>query len=187
MEIWKDINGFEDLYQISNKGNVKTLERKVPGKLGSIRTIFEKLMIPTDNGKGYLQVGLTKDSKRYYFKVHRLVAEHFIPNPYNKPEVNHKDGIKIHNYEDNLEWATTLENCIHREVNGLGSIEEATKAKMKRVAQIDLSTGLTIKEYDSAKQAALAFNGGHDSVSAVARGSRSSFKGFGWKYIEEIQ
>jgi hypothetical protein len=104
MEVWKDVNGFEGFYKISNRGRIKSLERNVTGKLGSVRTLPEKELTPTDNGKGYMVVTLYKDGKRHFRKIHKLVAEHFIPNPENKPEVNHKDGNKRNNFKANLEW-----------------------------------------------------------------------------------
>ena len=105
-EIWCEIKDFEGLYQVSNMGRVKSLKREVLGKMNSTRIIFEKLLSDRDNGKGYRVLELYKDSKRYFKKVHRLVAEAFIPNPENKPEVNHIDTDKTNNCVTNLEWVT---------------------------------------------------------------------------------
>jgi len=99
-EIWKDIKSYEGRYQVSNLGKVKSLVRECILKFG-IR------------GKGYLYVNLCKDGQVKKFSIHRLVAETFIPNPDNKPEVNHRDGIKNHNEATNLEWATSKENIEH--------------------------------------------------------------------------
>jgi hypothetical protein len=183
-EIWKDIKGFEGLYKVSNTGKVKSLTRKVKGKSGSYRTINEKLISLTDNGKGYLVLTLYKDEKRYFKKIHRLVAEAFIDNPLNKPEVNHKDGNKKNNNVNNLEWVTTLENCQHRQLNRLGNIENATKSKYKPIAKIDLNTGKIIKKFSSVKEAAKEFNCHLDAIARVARGERNSYKGYGYKYIK---
>lgn len=170
-EIWKDIKGYEGLYQVSNIGRIKSFKRN------------ESIMQPNDNGKGYLQVGLTKNGKRSYFKIHRLVAEVFIPNPDNKPEVNHIDGNKKNNTVENLEWCTTKENCQHRQKTGLGNIEAATKAKYKSVLKYDLKTGKILEEFESAKAAALSLQSNKsDNVARVCRGERNSFKGFGFKY-----
>lgn len=183
-EIWKDIKGFKNLYQISSFGRLKSLKRTVKGKNNSIRTIKEKIITPTNNGKGYLVAALYKNGKRYFVKIHRLVAEAFIPNPKNKKEVNHKDGIKKHNYPSNLEWSTTKENCQHRQKTGLGNIKAATIAKYKPVIKYDLQTNNILSKYKSAKEASIK-NGGYKSeqVACVCRGERKSYHGFGFKYI----
>lgn len=109
-EIWKDCKHYEGLYQVSNYGRVKSLERDVVGKNGMIIHVKEKYMIQRDNGHGYLFVNLWKYNKGRHEYVHRLVAMAFIPNPENKPTVNHKDEDKQNNHVDNLEWMTYEEN-----------------------------------------------------------------------------
>ena len=117
-EVWKDIEGYEGLYQVSNFGNIKSLPRiRHNGKGTYIQK--EKLLKQTFTSTGYKKVELCKDGKRKGFKVHRLVAIAFIPNPDNKPEVNHIDGNKINNNIDNLEWVTSSENTIHAYETGL--------------------------------------------------------------------
>lgn len=108
-EIWKDIKGYEGYYQISSFGRVRGLDRYV--KQGD-RTIMlkSKILKPRyDSGK-YLRVILTKNAIAKGFSIHRLVAQHFIPNPDNLPEVNHKDEKKENNNVDNLEWCTSKYN-----------------------------------------------------------------------------
>lgn len=102
IEIWKDIKGYEGRYQISNFGNVMSLNYNNTGK--------PHLLAPSKDKDGYYQVGLSMKQNRKYFRIHRLVAEAFIPNPENKEQVNHKDEIKNNNNVDNLEWATVSEN-----------------------------------------------------------------------------
>lgn len=98
MEIFKDIEGYEG-YRISSWGKVS----------------YDGILInPQETKKGYLRVPLYKNKKRKWFKVHRLVANAFIPNPYNKPQVNHKDGNKQNNSFTNLEWVTDEENKEHQ-------------------------------------------------------------------------
>lgn len=97
-ETFKDIKGYRGLYKISNKGKVRST--------GGILT-------PTDNGKGYLIIGLCKNGKRKNFYIHRLVAEAFIDNPEKKPVVNHKDYNTRNNDVNNLEWVTQKENIAH--------------------------------------------------------------------------
>lgn len=93
---WKKIKGFEN-YEISNEGEVRNIESRL-------------VLKPIDNGRGYLRVGLYTNKKQTYKSIHRLVAESFIPNPENKPEVNHINEIKTDNRIENLEWMTSKEN-----------------------------------------------------------------------------
>ena len=106
MEVFKDIVGFEGKYQISNLGNVKSLNYK--------NTHQEKLLKPVPHSKGYLKIQLMKDGKRKSFFIHRLVAEAFLSNPDNKPEVNHINSNRQDNRLENLEWVSTSENALHR-------------------------------------------------------------------------
>ena len=100
-EIWKDIVGYEGLYQVSNLGNVKRINffKK------------ERFVIPCSNGSGYLYVSLSKNNKRKNFYIHRLVATAFIENHDNLPVINHKDENRSNNSVDNLEWCTQKYNC----------------------------------------------------------------------------
>ena len=111
MEIWKPIEGFEDRYEISNKGRVKSINRiiKVFNK-GGIKRVPDKILRISKDHKGYAVVGIGRKT----CKVHRLVAKAFIDNPDNKPQINHIDGNKMNNTAENLEWSTQAENTIHR-------------------------------------------------------------------------
>ena len=113
-EIWRDIRGYEGQYQVSNYGNVRSLDRYVRFKDGRVALFKGKKRKLTKNGDGYLQVTLCPDSSTVNtVKVHRLVAETFIPNPNNMAEINHIDEIKTNNYVGNLEWCDRLHNCNH--------------------------------------------------------------------------
>ena len=96
-EIWKCIKDYEGLYMVSNCGRVKSFDRWVKGRNGSVRLIKGRILKPVTNTFGYLQVGLFKNGKVNAFTVHRLVAEAFLPNPDNLPQVNHKDENKQNN------------------------------------------------------------------------------------------
>lgn len=132
-EIWKDIKEFEGLYQVSNFGRIKRLSKKVynSGLVHNKKYFISKEIILKNAtiSKGYLGVTLTKDKKRYPKKVHRLVAQAFIDNPENKPQVNHKDCNKQNNCVDNLEWCTNSENQIHAFTNGLNDCKKANYAR----------------------------------------------------------
>ena len=110
-EIWKDIAGFEGLYQVSNLGNVK--------RLISERVFEERLIGRSLDRYGYVKRVLSKGGKNHCFTEHRLVAMSFIENPNNKATVNHKNGIKTDNTVENLEWLTNAENTRHAINSGL--------------------------------------------------------------------
>jgi hypothetical protein len=112
IESWRHVKGFKGYYKVSNCGRVKGLTRKAKYS-NHIRTLNEAIIVAPINAKGYREIKLCKDGKVKYTKVHILVAEAFIPNPLNLPQVNHKKGIKIDNRQTELEWMTNRQNCIH--------------------------------------------------------------------------
>lgn len=97
MEVWKDIEGYEGYYQVSNLSRVKGLLRKVNSRSGGSRIVHEMILSQWISSKGYFAVTLKSHGLKKSIAVHRLVAKEFIPNPDNKPEVNHKDGNKLNN------------------------------------------------------------------------------------------
>lgn len=110
-EKWKNIKGYEGIYQVSNLGRIKSLERMEKYK-NTQRKRKEKILKGI-NLNGYIRIGLLKNKKYKNFLVHRLVATTFIPNPNNFKEINHKDGNKQNNEISNLEWCTRSENVKH--------------------------------------------------------------------------
>lgn len=158
-EIWKDVKGFENIYQISNKGRVKRLPRedryirKDTGK-SCIRRVGEKILKPSlSNKDGYAQINLVHKENIRYFSIHRLVAEAFIPNPDSLPQVNHIDGIRDHNDVSNLEWCTCQAN-VQDQIARSGrasAIAAIRKAQGRKVYCIETrrtfeSIGLAAKE-----------------------------------------
>ena len=111
-EIWKDIKGYEGLYQISNTGKIKSLERYKDNH-SKKQLVKEKIRKQIISKTGYYTCMLTKNGNLKLFKVHRIVAEAFIPNPNNYPIINHIDGNKLNNNVSNLEWCTRSENQKH--------------------------------------------------------------------------
>lgn len=137
-EEWRDIKGFEGLYQVSNLGRVKNLNYRKSKK--------ERVFAFNKNTDGYLQVILTKEGIKKGFRVHRLVAEAFIPNPNNYLEVNHIDENKENNNVLNLEWVNHIQNSNHGTRN-----ERISKNHSKEVIQLDLE-GNEITSFQSVKE-----------------------------------
>ncbi len=111
-EIWKDIPEYEGLYQASNLGNIKVLNRIVNSGIKNNKTVIRKgKLLKQRINQGYYEVALSKDNKKRFLKVHRLIAITFIPNLNNLPSINHKDENKLNNRVDNLEWCSIKYNC----------------------------------------------------------------------------
>jgi hypothetical protein len=143
MTKWKDIIGYENLYQINNNGKVKSLDRIIIRNDNIRKTIKSRILINTLNPNGYYEVKLSKNGivKKYW--IHRLIAMHFIKNEMNKKEVNHKNGIKTDNSIKNLEWVTPKENMIHAYSFGLnkqfGETHSGSKLSIRVVKEIKKS------------------------------------------------
>lgn len=110
MEIWKDVNDFEEIYQISNQGRVKSLRREIQRSNGSNYIKDESILTPFEDRNGYMIVKLSNKGKRKNYKIHRLVATAFIENPFNKKCVDHINTVKKDNRVENLRWVTYSEN-----------------------------------------------------------------------------
>ena len=151
MEIWKDIKGYKGLYQVSNYGKVRSLERLIWIKRNNCFGKFKSNLLNQETGiNGYPKVILCKKNLPKTYLVHRLIAIAFIPNIYNKQEVNHLNGIKTDNRLKNLEWTTLSENHIHAYKIGLQKAygENNGRAKLNsfQVRVVRKSKGLTGRE-----------------------------------------
>ena len=177
-EIWRDIAGYEGLYQISNMGRIKSLGRTVPSKGGSKQYRKERILKTVTNTNGYWYVDLHNgNGKRKTFSIHRLVCEAFHPNPENKPCVNHIDENKANNAASNLEWCTYKENNNHGTHNA-----RVAKALSKPVGQYTRD-GELIKVWQSIMevQRQLGFNNGY--ICKAVQGKRKTVYGYVWKYV----
>lgn len=129
-EEWKDIKGYEGIYLISNFGRVLSLYRfRSNGKQGYFQ--LTKMLKPSMTTTGYYKVDLKKDNKRENYKVHRLVAEYFVPNPYKLDTVNHKDGNPLNNHFENLEWCNQSDNILHALETGLTTFFDIDKRTLE--------------------------------------------------------
>ncbi len=190
-EIWKDIKGYEGLYQVSNLGKVKRLSRIMIDSLGRKINISEKILKPsfTTKNNGYYLVKLTKNKKSKMYLLHVLVAKNFIPNPLGLPQVNHKDENKLNNSLNNLEWCTVKYN------NNYGTKRErlsknhslaGTEKTMKKVMQFDKNLNL-LNEFNSLSEAAKVTNTCINSISMCCNNKkyRKYANNFIWKFKEE--
>lgn len=149
-EIWIDIEGYEGMYQVSNMGRVKSLERKVYISSKNVYgTKKPKILKSYLDGYGYPTVKLFKDGKKKNYHIHRLVAAAFIPNPENKPTVDHINAIKTDNRVDNLRWFTYSEQINENENTRNNLLESRRKSKGRSKKVMCITTG---KVFDSAKE-----------------------------------
>ena len=181
IEIWKDYKDYEGLYQASNLGRMRSLDTYRKDRNGSVKFYKGRILKPITVGNGYLKVTLYKNNKQKPYYIHRLVAEVFIPNPENLPEVNHKDENKLNNNAENLEWCDREYNC------NFGTRNERVIAKntngkcSKPVLQYTLN-GEFVREWESAKQAEREGGFISTNICMCCKGKIKKHKDFIWKY-----
>lgn len=178
-EIWKDINGYEGLYQVSNFGRVKGLCRY--DSRGNLRA--ERILKPTPTTDGYLRVHLSRKGEKRKRPIHRLVAQAFIPNPENKPQVNHIDEDKKNNVVTNLEWNTPKENINHGTSLYRRSLAQRKTQVGKAIIAIDIANG-EYNEYYSINECTRQLNINPAGIRQVLLGNYKQTKGFTFKYKE---
>lgn len=176
-EIWKDIKNYEGLYQVSNLGNVRSIPRQ-----GAHKTLH--ILKPGRTRKNYLQVSLTKNSIQKPFRVHRLVAIAFIPNPNSYPQVNHIDGNKQNNCVENLEWCTNEYNM--KESWRLGLRDNIYKKGKENSRSVIINQynfqGEFVKKWYCVRDIERELNFDNRNICACARHKRKSAYGFIWRY-----
>lgn len=163
LEKWKNIMGYEGIYQVSSLGRIKSTKGK------------EKILKPRIFKRGYLGVALRKNGTTKQYYIHRLVAETFIANKDNLPQVNHINGLKCDNNIKNLEWISSSNNMKHAYINKL------TNGAKKQTLQYDLN-GNFIKLWNSQTEASKATGIAHSHINNCCRGKENSAGGFIWKY-----
>ena len=166
MENWKEIDGYEGLYEVSDQGRVKSL------KYGK-----ERILKPQKDKYGYLQVGLWKDGHKKLQFVHRLVAESFIQNQLGLETVNHKDEVKTNNAATNLEWMSKRDNLNYGTHN-----KRVSEALSKQVQMLDKKTGELLDKFPSTNEAERVTGIYHSSISKCCKGKLKSAGGYIWRY-----
>lgn len=206
MEVWKDVKGYEGLYQVSNLGRVKSLKRQRNANLmySKTATVPERIL-KYGVSQGYLAVTLAKNKVNTKIRVHKLVAINFIPNPENKPYINHKDGNKHNNAVDNLEWATPKENTKHAIdyglINCMCTFEghrhtEETKKRMResrkwgsskyhRVISQYTKDGKFIKEWNGFVEIEKVLGYDRRNLQSCCKNKIPSAYGYIWRYADE--
>lgn len=185
MEEWRDIAGYEGLYQVSNLGRVRSLDRVIKC-VDSIRRYKGCMLRLAKQGNGYMSVSLQKSGDRKTKLVHRLVAQAFIQNPDNLPEVNHLDENKENNVVDNLEWVTQAENNAYGE-GYINRSKNAPKGSINSTARPVLKyslDGKLLAEYYSAMEAGRANGCRQSGISECCNGKQKTAYGYIWKYKE---
>ena len=180
-EVWKDINGFEGRYQISNFGRVKSL-----GHNDRLNRRFKEIVLKQAiNAGGYRCVRIYKDGLNYTKKIHRLVSEAFIPTVPGKTIINHKDGNKLNNSIENLEWCTYGENMSHAIRTGLNSTRSAVAVRAetgkKPIEQCD-SRGNRLNKFSSAADASRETGINRGNISSCCNGKKEMAGDFVWKF-----
>ena len=182
-EIWKDIEGYEGLYQISSLGRVKSLERTYTANYQGqpIQKKCGERIRKTTTVHGYPHVRLYKHCKGMNFKIHRLIAIAFIPNPdpTKYTNINHKDGNKLNNSIDNLEWSNDQLNIRHGYETGLYD------NVFKPVERYTLD-GVFLGRWKSAREASKETGEHFGNISDCCRGTRKKCNGYTWKYAERV-
>lgn len=176
IEIWKDIKGYEGLYQVSNLGRVKSLENRSNHK--------NQLIMKQSIVRGYKQITLCKNKVQKMYKVHRLVAETFIPNPNNKNQVNHIDGNKRNNCYYNLEWCTASENMKHAFKTGLKKQKVGKEnPRSIKVNMIDKNNDKIIMSFGSLREAERETGCCHSEITKSIK-RKGTCGGFKWQIIK---
>ena len=192
-EIWKSVKDFDGMYEVSNLGNVRSVDReKIQwNRYKNTKRFYKGTLLKQHNLKGYNAVSMWKKGKMYNLQVHRLVAKAFLKNPNNYPCVNHIDGNKKNNKLNNLEWCTYSHNTKEAYRLGLKVIGEKQKNQIKqlglksgkKVVQKDM-LGNIINIFDSGRQASLKLGISQGNISMCCNGIRKSTGNYLFEYLK---
>lgn len=188
IELWADISGYEGAYQVSNIGQIRSVSRIVTRKNGRQHTVKGKILRAYPNVDGYPTIRLSRQGRLASYRVHRLVAEAFIPKAEGRPFVNHKDGNKANNAVTNLEWCNASENQKHAFRTGLNHhvlLRGYDCSCSKEVIQLD-SNGVELCKYGSVREAARICGIPDTNIHDVAKHKKGHHTagGFRWEYAK---
>ena len=192
MEIWKDVPGFEGIYQVTRDGRVRSLDRTTLYKDKHLRFVSGREMKPFMDRHGYKVVTLKKNRYKKHWFVHRIVGITYIPNPDNLPQINHKDEVKTNNNVENLEWCTNYYNevygtSIERSVKNRDTKAVGRKIALARtfgfVDQLDLNDNI-IKTWVSARTAGRSLGKHGSNISKCCNGQQKTAYGYKWVFSQ---
>ena len=188
-EIWKDIEGYEGKYEVSNLGRVRSLDYTIMQPNAHDRhlqpiTYKGKMIKPHEQNSGYLQIGLRDENGKRQFLVHRLVAVAFIPNPDNLPDINHKDENRHNNHADNLEWCTKKYNVNYGNARQHLSDTHRNHPNLSMPVEQLSKNGEVLKEYQSANEASRQTGISLSGITRCCNGEKhyKSAGGYRWRY-----
>ena len=178
-EIWRDIKGYEQLYQKSNFGTVKSVDRISKHSNGDLK-LKGRLLKSIKHSGGYLQVFLSKNGKVKRYYIHRLVVEHFLPNPDNKPCIDHINADKSDNRVENLRWVTHKENS-DNQITKTKHIKKLKEKLSKPIIQFTL-TGELIKKWNSIRDVERELGIDNSSIIRCCKNRQKTAGGYIWRY-----
>ena len=180
MEVWKEIHGYNERYEVSNYGRVRSNDMIINGRLQNCHHKKGRILKPHTDKEGYKGVVLCVNQKRKTFRLHRLVAAAFIPNPDNLPEIDHIDGDRANNHADNLRWVTVKENQNNPITKSKWIGRKAKPHHEKAIEQI--KNGIVVNVFVSIQEAARKGNFSATAICKVCKGKGNLHKGYKWRY-----
>ena len=182
IEEWRPVVGYEGLYEVSDWGNVRSLDRYVRAKCGAVRIAPSKIVKQYLDKDGYCRIGLTKDGKQRVMGVHRLVAEAFLPNFENLPIIDHINGVRNDNMVDNLRWFSVLLNNSTEQAKKKKSQSAYKRTDNKKIIHQYTLDGEFVAEFESTRDIERTCGYERAAISRCALGKQHSSYGYVWKY-----